>query len=258
MPRRLDRFLKGLTGVVLSGVLWQAALAVGLLPRAFTPTVLDVVRAAAAGLLGGDLLFAAADTIEAWAFGLAIAICLAVPFGLLLGLSRLADDASGVVVRFMRPIPSVALIPVAILFAGLGLSMKLILVVFACSWPLLFNSRYGVRHVEPLLLDTGRVFGVSGLALVRWVVLPSALPSIFTGLRVSSAIALVVAIAAELVSGSGGLGQYILSARVAGQVPETYAAIFIGGLLSYAANAGVLALEGWLLAWNVGYREATA
>src|SRR6266498_3982971 len=167
------------------------------LPRAST------VLARLVELLGqAEFLTAVAATLQAWAIGLAIAVAAAVPAGILLGSSRRCYQATRALVEFLRPIPSVALIPLAILLFGQGLQLKTSLIAYASFWPLLFNTVYGVQDVDPIAKDTARSFGLGRLAVLGRVTLPAASPFIATGVRVASAIALILALSTELLAGA--------------------------------------------------------
>lgn len=248
-------FAKGLVGVAGAVALWQLLLAVGVLPARFVPSMGEIVLALVRGVVGLTLLGALGGTIEAWAIGLALATVLGSVAGI--GIATLPTLAamSSMVIRFLRPVPSVALIPIAILVAGLGLNMTLILVVFATVWPVLFNAIYAVRDVPPLYRETALTLGLGRAEVLRRVVVPAALPGILTGVRVAAAIGLVVAVSAELVTGVGGLGGYILNARLGNQIPAAYAGILLGGLTGYLVNLGLQVLETRTFGWSTAGRE---
>ena len=160
---RLARLGKGLAGIAVAIGIWELVRAAGLVPRDFVPGIGSILQAVVDNL-GNGLLEGLGHTVTAWALGMLITVAIGGALGVALGLSRTADAAGRVVVDFLRPVPSVALIPVAILIFGIGLKMQLMLIVFACVWPVLFNVRYGVQSVDPLLLDTARVAGLSRAA----------------------------------------------------------------------------------------------
>lgn len=241
---------KGAIGIGITVLLWEMLRALEVLHPTYAPSVLDMVRTLLVEITNGDILEAALITMRAWAIGLTIATLLAVPTGILIGLSRWAQSATSVVVEFLRPIPSVALIPVAILFVGIGLEMKVLIIVFACFWPILFNTRYGVTHVDTMLLETGRVFGLSRFRSIIRIVLPAASPSVATGISIATSIALILAVIGEMVAGGSGLGYYILSAGMGGQVSRSYAGVFAAALLGFLLNVIVLRIRGRLFRWS--------
>src|SRR5213075_424425 len=125
-------------------------------------------------------------TVRGWALGLGIATVLAVPLGIALGSSELAARAFRVPIEFLRPIPSAVLIPVLFLTLGITLKSEVFLAAFGAFWPLLVQTMYGVRDVDPVALDTARSFGVGPVERLYRVTLPSSVPYIATGLRISS------------------------------------------------------------------------
>ena len=154
--------------------------------------------------------------------------------------------------EFLRPIPSVALIPLAILLFGQGLQLKTALIVYACTWPVLFNTIYGVQDVDPLAKDTARSFGFGRPAILARVTLPAATPFIATGVRVAAAIALILAISTELLAGAaGGIGTFILKESSGGEHADlVYAATAMTGVLGLVLNWALLTLERRALAWQ--------
>jgi NitT/TauT family transport system permease protein len=246
--------LKGVGGIGVAIALWELVRASGAVPTEYVPSFLQIVQAVFDNLGGEGLLKAIRQTLEAWAIGMAITVALGGALGVALGLSQWADAAFRVVIDFLRPVPSVALIPIAVLIFGIELKMQLALIVFACVWPVLFNVRYGVRSVEPLLLDTGRVCGLSGLTLVRRVVLPAALPAAFTGVRIASSIALVLAVSSEIVSGAPGIGKVIVDASTAGNDTLAYAGVLVTGICGFLLNAALIGIDRRVLPWSVAAR----
>ncbi len=182
--------------------------------------------------------------------GLAIASAAGAVLGVAVGTSVWADAATDVIVRMARPLPSLALIPIAILLAGLGTTMTSGLVAFAAFWPVFINARYAARQVEPLQLDTGRALGFGRWELIWRVVVPSVAPAIATGVRVAAGIATVVTISVELVAGTGGLGGYVMHAQEGGATAMMYAGIVVGGLLGWLLSVGIGALARKALRWD--------
>ena len=254
---RVVRWAKGTVGVLVAIGLWELVRALSLLPQDYVPSVPTILRAVVENLDNG-LLAATGETLKAWGFGMLITIGIGVAFGIAIGLSRWADAASRVVVEFLRPVPSVALIPVAVLIFGIGLRMQLLLIVFACVWPVLFNVRYGVQSVDRLLIDTARVSGLARRDVVRRVVFPAAMPATFTGIRIASSIALVLAVSSEMVSGSPGLGKLIVDADAAANVELSYAGVFVTGVVGLLLNLGLQIADRRLLPWSLAARSDLA
>lgn len=234
-------------GVAVAVALWEVASITNLISSTALASVNATVAAmsAHAGALGS----AAGQTLEAWAVGLLIATVAGVLFGTLVGRSRVADALTETLVRMMRPLPSLALIPIAILIAGLGLKMTAGLVAFTSFWPIFINTRYGVDQVDTLLVETATTLGLRRITLVRKVILPAAAPLIASGFQVAVSLALSVTVAVELVGGTGGIGSYVLAAQQANAVSNMYAGIVVGGILGWVLNTGFAALFRSVLPW---------
>lgn len=240
-------------GFVLIAVLlaaWEYASAMRLIDPVSMPRVSLIAAAWLKTLNGGALLHAVLPTLGRIFAGFALAAVIAVPLGLLMGsiplVYRLLEPAT----ELIRPIPSSAYIPVAILFLGIDNEMKVFVIVIACLFPILLNTYGGVRGIDPVLIDTGRTFGLSRAKALWQIVLPAALPNILTGMRISLGIALIVAVVAEMIAGNSGIGYFILDMQRIFRVPEMFAGIFTLGVLGFAINFIFLKIEGRLLHWR--------
>ncbi len=190
-------------------------------------------------------------TIQACLIGLGIATLVAVPLGLVLGLSKWAHKAAITIVELLRPIPSVALIPLAILVWGRGTETRVALIVYACLWPILFNTIYGTHHVDAIGADTARVFGMGRTKTVLRVYLPAASPFIFTGVRIAASVALILAVSVEIVAGgANGLGIELQLARELGDLKLSYAFTIVTGLVGLAMHFVFEAIERRRFAWT--------
>lgn len=247
--------LKGAAGIALAIAAWESIRALQIVDPRDLPSFAAIFHSAATGLWGGELAQAVLATLGSWAPGLAIALILGVTMGCGLALMPRVEVATRPVLEFLRPIPSVALIPVALLVLGIGLQMQLFMIAFASVWPVLFSAKAGVEGVDPRYLETGRVMGLSRPEQLFRIVLPSALPSVATGLRTASAIALVLAITVEMLTGRPGIGFYIENVRLNGLTTEMWAAIFVTGILGYLVNAVFMAVERVALPWSPENRE---
>ncbi|MFF5989597.1 ABC transporter permease [Prauserella flavalba] len=244
------------SGVAAVLVLAELASRTGLLPRRYFPPVTEMFAELGRQLTEPSFWSAVAQTLQGWALGLGIAAVFAVPAGMLLGTSAVRYRAFRVIIEFLRPIPSVALVPLAILVYGVGLESKVFLAAFAAFWPLLIQTLYGMQDVDPVALDTARVYRLGRVERLTRVVLPGAVPYVATGLRISSSVALILAVTAELVIGSPGLGREINAARVGGATDLLYALIIVTGLLGWALNALFAAGERRVLHWHPSQRDA--
>jgi ABC-type nitrate/sulfonate/bicarbonate transport system permease component len=228
----------------------------GILNPAYFPPVSECFRKLADLATERAFWHSVADTLRGWAIGLGIAAAVAIPLGIVIGSSMLLYRSTRAVVEFLRPIPSVALIPLAVLVYGTGLESKVFLVTYASFWPLFIQTMYGVQDVDPVALDTARSFGFGRSQQLARVTLPSSVPYVATGFRISSATALILAVTAELVIGSPGLGRDITVARSSGAVALTYALIIATGLIGWALNIAFTRGERRVLHWHPSHRAA--
>jgi NitT/TauT family transport system permease protein len=181
-------------------------------------------------------------------FGLAIAV--GVPLGGAIAWYRPIRELLTPVLEIFRNTAALALLPVFVLILGIGETSKIAIVAYACFFPILLNTISGVSTADPQLLRSARVLGLSPVTTFRKVVFPAALPTIFTGIRLAGAAAVLVLIAAEMIGATAGLGYYINYAQNNFLIPQMYAAILTTALLGLAVNYGLVALERRLSRWR--------
>ena len=213
----------------------------------YVPPPTAVFAALFQGLINGDISSQIGVTLSVYVRGLALATVVAIVVGILMGTYKPVFDALKIIVEFLRPVPSVAMIPLAILFFGLGATMRISVITYAAFWPLLINTIYGVRAIDPQALDVARNFGITGYEALWRVTLPSALASIATGFRVSAT--------TELIAGNSGIGFYISQMEQANRLPPMYAAIILTGILGYLLNTLYFTLEHKIVFWTPAARE---
>ncbi|GAA1794236.1 ABC transporter permease [Luedemannella flava] len=194
------------------------------------------------------------DTLTSWAIGLAIAVAAGVVLGFVIGGIGPLREFTASTVEFLRPIPSVALIPLAVILFGTRIQSALLLIVYASFWQVLIQVLGGVREVDPVADETARSYGLGAWARFRHVLWPTALPYVMTGVRLAASVALVLAITAELIVGTDGLGKLIGTAQASQAVPAMYALIAVTGVLGIVINVGVRAVERRLLFWHQSVR----
>jgi NitT/TauT family transport system permease protein len=239
---RVGAILRGGVGVIAFFMLVEFITSLELVPAIYLPRASTVVYRMIELLQDPKFLNNVLATLHAWAIGLALAALISVPVGILIGTSDLAYRMTAPLIEFMRPIPSVALIPLGILLWGQGFLMKVILVTYATTWPILFNTVYGVHDVDPIAIQTARCFGMKRMAVLRRISLPSAAPFIFTGIRISASIGLIVVVGTELLaSAESGIGSYILFVASSG-----------GHMDSVLAGAAIAGIVGVLINWVLG------
>ena len=239
-------------GIIAFFLILEFITRLGLVPAIYLPRASTVVQRMAELLMDVGFLKHVLATLCAWAVGLAIAAVISVSLGIVIGTSDLAYKMISPMIEFMRPIPSVALIPLAILLWGQGFLMKVILVAYATTWPILFNTVYGVHDVDPIAVQTARCFGLKRRAIHWRITLPSAAPLIFTGLRISAAIGLIVVIASELLASTdSGIGSYILFVSLhGGHMDSVLAGAAIAGILGAFINSLFGLVDRRMFAWR--------
>jgi ABC-type nitrate/sulfonate/bicarbonate transport system permease component len=251
-----------LTRTTVLGVLGLLTLAavLELVPRIFglratvLPPLSAIVSALATEVGTAAFWDALRDTLVQWALGLSLAVVAGVIVGVVIGTVPWLRRATASLIEFLRPIPSVALVPLAVLLFGTQLRSALVLIVYASFWQILVQTLYGVADVDPIADQTARSYGLGRWARVRYVLWPTALPYVATGVRLAASVALILAITAELVIGSPGLGQQITAAQSGGATALTYGLILVTGILGLIVNVGLRAVERRVLSWHVSVR----
>ena len=245
---------------VLAGllVLWEASVRLKWVVTPTWPAVSTVLETFWQSVVDGTYLQVFGSSLERLLYGYVAATVLAVAIGIAMGVWRRMFLLFEPLVELLRPIPSPAYLPMAILFLGIDNTMKVFMVAFASFVPILLNTVTGVRSVDPVLVDTGRTFGLTRAQIVMRIVLPAAAGYILTGMRISLAIALIVTVIAEMVAGNSGIGFYILSAQRSFLVPEMYAGVIALALLGFGLNKGFVALEKMALSWHEGWHASAS
>jgi len=250
---------RGIAGIVGLALILEIVSRAGIVNPAFLPPFSSVMTKAIT--LWGDPIFRGdvLSTLLTYVYGMLIAAVIAIPLGIVFGLSRPAYRATRAIVELMRPIPPVSLIPLVLLVLGAGLEMKLVIVVFAAVWPIMFNTLYGVNDVDPLAKEMARSFGVNRFGVIRRIIVPSSAPFIMTGIRIASSIALIVVITVELIAGGAqGLGAFISRERAYGDA-ESYlavlAATITAGILGLIINLAIGWVERRYFGWDSTTRE---
>jgi ABC-type nitrate/sulfonate/bicarbonate transport system permease component len=247
-----------LASVAAALATWELISRLGLVDERDLPAMSSAMRELWSMIGTGSFWAAFGDTVRGWALGLAIATALAVPIGIVLGSSEVTGRAFRVPIEFLRPIPSAALIPLLFLTLGTTLKSEVFLATFGAFWPLLVQTMYGVRDVDPVTIDTGRSFGLRRLERLYRITLPSSVPYIATGLRISSTVSLILAFTAELFMGTPGLGQKMNFAQSYGLNDQLYALAIATGFLGIAIHVLFSAVEARALRWHPSQRAGVA
>ena len=257
------RLKRQLIAVVLFLLLWQLAVWViyrGSSEGHLLPAPLEVLAAAKDLLLSGELLRHTTQSLLRVTTGLLIAVALAVPLGLLIGWFPVARDMGEILIDTFRPIPPLAWIPLAVLWFGLSPASAIFIIVIGGFFPTLVATVAGVRGVDRGLLEAAYTLGsVSSFDLFRRVVLPAALPSIMTGIRISAGLAWMSVVAAEMIAIDSGLGYMILNARQIFRPDVVVTGMAVIGLIGYAMDRFLFWCETKIFAWRrTGRAEALA
>jgi ABC-type nitrate/sulfonate/bicarbonate transport system permease component len=251
--------LQGLAGVGIAAAVAELAPRTGLVPARFVPPLSEVLHALGAETAERDFWRSLANTLTAWSIGLGIALVAGVAAGLVIGSVPVLRRVTASTIEFLRPIPSVALVPLVALLYSTGIESTLVLVVYASFWQVLIQVLYGVTDVDPVLRETARSYCLGRVSRLRHLVWPSALPFVMTGVRLAASVALVLTITAELVIGSPGLGSAIAVAQSSGALPKMYALIIVTGVIGVVVNLAARAMERRSLHWHTSMRtEALA
>jgi ABC-type nitrate/sulfonate/bicarbonate transport system permease component len=236
------------TAIILAGA--ELVVRVGLLSTAFLPAPTTIFAALIDEVQTSEFWLALRDTMWGWSYGLGVAVAVAVPVGIIVGSNAWLYRATRFVVDFIRPIPSIAILPVFMLVFGIGPPLKVYIAALAAFSPLFFQAVYGVQDVDPVARDTARAYRLSRFATFRHVSLPGSTPYIATGLRLSASITLLLVVGTEMVVGLAGLGNNIIRAQYALDLPRMYALIVTSGLLGILIASIFSRIERYFLKWH--------
>lgn len=236
--------------IVLLALLWELAPRLEWTDPVFLPPLSVVLAAGWTLALNGQLWEHVSVSLARAMGGFAIALVYAVPLGLAIGWYRKLGDLLNPLIELLRNTAPLALLPVFILLLGIGEVSKVAMVVYSCSWPLLLNTIVAVKQVDPLLVKSARTMGVSSRQLFLKVILPASVPTIFVGIRLASATAILVLIAAEMVGAKAGLGYLIIYAQYSFLIPDMYFGIIAITVIGVALNWALELLERRFTSWK--------
>ena len=252
---KLDALLPYLVpvGLILA---WQAASSLGLIGNRLMPAPSSVAVAGWDKIVSGELATNIAVSGFRAVSGLLVGGIVGFSLGLANGLSRTSFTLTDTTFQMIRTIPNLALIPLVILWFGIGEEAKLFLTSLGVFFPIYLNTLHGVRTVDPQLIEMGRVYGMRGWTLFRRVILPGALPSIFVGLRFALGIMWLTLIVAETLSANSGIGHMAMEAREFMLTDVVVLALVVYALLGKLADGIVRLLERWTLGWHPAFQTA--
>jgi ABC-type nitrate/sulfonate/bicarbonate transport system permease component len=231
-------------------IVWELCARLAIVsPRYFPPPTLvawTLVDRLIAGDLGGDLLV----TLTRLAFAFALAVVPAVPLGLLMGMARPVRDLVEPYIAFILPVPKIALLPFLLIILGVGEPAFVLTGASSAFFQIVISTLAGVQTMDPRLIEVGRNYGAHGARLFWKVILPAALPAIFTGLRLGLGLSLVTLVAVEFVAAKSGLGHLVYRHWQMLSTPEMYAAFALVGALGLGLTRGLRALQARVLSWQ--------
>jgi ABC-type nitrate/sulfonate/bicarbonate transport system permease component len=239
IPERVKAFLLPVTALVALEI-W--ARAVHLQSDSLAPPSAIAVALAEA-LHDGSILIATRDTLISAFAGLLIGGAIGLGFGIALGIFHIFDRLMEATIEAIRPVPSIALLPIALIALGFGYRMEIVIVAFACIWPILILSRAAVAGIEPRLMEVSRALRLSAADRVRKIIIPAALPRIFLAFRLAAGIALIVAVTVEIAINPIGLGAGIMTAQQALRPDLMLAYLLWIGIVGYLLNTGLVVAQ---------------
>ena len=213
----------------------------GLVNPTFLPPPSGILETFWSIIVSGNFVAPLAQTLWFLFLGYSIGCAAAIALGILMGSSRAIYNLFEPLTELLRPLPKPALLPALILFLGLGARMEITIVALGCFFPVLINTLQGVRTVEPTMINTARTFGHGTVAIWRRILLPASAPYILAGMRISLGLGIILVVTAEMIAGSGGLGDAILNAQRTFLVKDSYAWLVVLALLGLALT--------WLFTW---------
>lgn len=250
MTGRLRRFVPGVISMLGLMLLWQIGTSFGPLSGGSLPSAVASISTLSALLALPEIWVAIGQTLYIALAGLVISVVLAIPVGVLIGLSPFAFRSSKPVLDFFKVIPPIVIIPIVILVFGPTSEMGIFLVVFANFFMLVFQSAYGVRDLDSVLLDTLRCYGMTKWEEIWHARIPGALPFIAVGIQIAVAASMIVAVVAGLIGGAPSLGQQMLLYQSSGQPNQTFAIVIVFGILGLILARSYSFIQRKLVFWT--------
>ncbi|MEV3982487.1 ABC transporter permease [Nonomuraea sp. NPDC049758] len=244
------RAVRNSAAILLLLAAWEVLPRLGVVDPVFVPPLSESLAAGADLLLTGRLPEHLGASLARSLSGFGLAIVLAIPLGLLIGWYKPVADFLTPLLEVFRNTSAVALLPVFTLILGIGETTKVAFVLYACSWPILLNTVSGVKTVEPLLIKSARSMGLGPVRLFQKVILPAAVPTIFTGVRLAGAYSILVLLFAEMVGAKAGLGYLILDAQSSFRIPDMYAGIITISVVGLLFNLLLIGVERRFSTWR--------
>jgi sulfonate transport system permease protein len=253
---QVPRFVRRLIVPVSLLVIWQVLASYGIINRRFSSSPVDIIAALWKLAVNGQLFDSLWISLVRAFLGLALGGSLGLLAGLVAGLSRLGEDALDSTIQAIRTLPFLGLVPLFILWFGLGETPRILLVALGTFFPIYLNVFKGLRGVEERLIELGRSYGLNRWELIRDIILPAALPNALVGLRYSLGIAWLVLVIAEQINATSGLGWLIIKASELAQTSVIMMVLAVYALIGILADAIVRLIETRALRWQRSFQGA--
>lgn len=245
---------RGILGVVILA-LWILGTARGAVSPAVLPGPIPVLREGALVVISGPFWLALIHTFSSWILGLLIAFVGGTAIGLAIGSSRLAVMLSRSLIDFVRCVPPVTIVPLALLLYGTSIKMKLLLIIYGAVWEVIVQAIYAAREVDPVADATMRAYSIGGWRRVRSLLVPSATPFMVTGFRIAAVSAFLITLASEVIGGAPGIGGELENSYQSGNIIDMWVYIFVAAIIGIGLNILLEKLQHRILRGHPGYRE---
>lgn len=246
----LNTIFKRSIAILLFLLLWETLPRTGVVSPAFLPPLSTVLETAWQLYQNGQLGTHFFASIQRSIIGFALALAIAIPLGLVIGWYKLVAETLNPLLELFRNTTALALMPLFILFLGIGEASKISLLVYACTWPILLNTITGVQTVDPLLIKSARTMGLKPYQLFRKVILPASVPTIFVGIRLAGAISILALVAVEMFGAKAGLGYLIMYSQFSFEIPQMFVGILVITLVGLSFNYILIGLEKYFTSWK--------
>ncbi len=236
-------------------LLWEFLARVNLIDQRFFPAPTSIIGSLSRMIANGQLLDHVSISLYRMTIGFLIGSIAGILLGLLMGWLKIFYVIFDPLISAIYPIPKTALLPVVFLIFGIGELSKIVVVAIAAFFMVVINTTAGVLSIDPVIIDAARNFGARRGKMFRYVFIPSALPSIFTGLRLALGASLIVIVAAEFVASNKGIGYLIWSSWQTLATEKMYAGLIVISILGVLSTYGLKELASHLMPWSVDIRE---
>lgn len=249
--KRLFNALKNTGAILIFLLIWEIFPRAGFVDAAFLPPFSKVFESLVGLVVSGEIFPHIFISLTRALTGFGLALAIGIPLGFFMGWFKAFEGFIDPLLQTFRQVPTLALYPAFILLLGIGEMSKVAIIWKGAFWPILLSTISGVKNVDPLLIKSARSMGVgSGINLFKKVVLPSALPSIMVGVRLSATLSLVVLVAAEMLGAKSGIGYLVVNSEFTFLIPKMYAGIVVITLLGLLLNYVFVALEKKAVMWK--------